>query len=152
MKLNGLLLLIIIVGFIIIAQSCEKENGNETKISSYEGDDSHKAGQNCMNCHKNGGSGEGWFKQAGTIYDELKTTTYPNATVRLYTGPNGTGTLIQTIEVDANGNFYTTEGIDFGTGLYTSVQGNTTTKNMVSLITNGQCNSCHGVDNRIWTK
>jgi hypothetical protein len=54
--------------------------------------------------------------------------------------------------VDAFGNFYTTENIDFGNGLYASVEGNSSTKNMVSSITTGQCNSCHGIStDKIWT-
>jgi hypothetical protein len=135
--------------------SCEKEDddNNETKISAYNETESHKMGQNCMTCHMSGGTGEGWFNIAGTVYDSLKTNTYPNATVRLYTGANGTGTLKYTIEVDANGNFFTTESIDFSSALYPSVQGSTTTQFMGSSITMGQCNSCHGQStDKIWTK
>ena len=106
-----------------------------------------------MGCHASGGSGEGWFSVAGTVYDSLKTSTYPNATVRLFTGPNGTGNLELTVEVDALGNFYTTENIDFGNGLYTSVEGNSDIIHMNSIVTTGQCNSCHGVStDRIWTQ
>ena len=106
-----------------------------------------------MNCHVQGGDGEGWFVLAGTVYDSLKTSTLPNSTVKLYSGPNGTGNLVATIEVDGLGNFYTTNSINFGSGLYTSATGNTTTKHMNTAITTGNCNSCHGgsVD-RIWTK
>ncbi|MCK5066673.1 MAG: hypothetical protein KAR16_04520 [Bacteroidales bacterium] len=134
--------------------SCEEnENENETKISSYNSTESHKAGQNCMTCHKSGGSGEGWFTVAGTVYDSTKAATFPNATVRLFTGPEGTGNLIMDIEVDGNGNFYTTESIDFGNGLYTLVEGNLITKHMNSVISTGQCSSCHGVStDRVWVK
>lgn len=106
-----------------------------------------------MSCHTSGGSGEGWFNIAGTVYDSLKTSTLPNATVRLYTGLNGTGSLKITVEVDALGNFYTTENIEFGGGLYTSVEGNSDIKYMHPVITTGQCNSCHGVStDPIWTE
>lgn len=111
-------------------------------------------GQNCMNCHRSGGQGEGWFNVAGTVYNATATQNVPNATVYLYTGPNGTGTLKYTVEVDAKGNFFTTEAIDFGTGLYPAIQGNTTTQYMSTSITTGACNSCHtGIATpRLWTE
>lgn len=138
------------IAFIV---SCNKEEENETNISSYNKDDSHNMGQNCMDCHKSGGQGEGWFNAAGTVYNNTFASTLPGATVRLYTGPGGTGTLKYTIQVDKKGNFYTTEAIDFGTGLYPSVQGSTSTQFMSSAITTGQCNSCHGVStNKIWAE
>ena len=57
------------------------------------------------------------------------------------------------IQVDGKGNFYTTETIDFGEGLYTLAEGNTNTEHMNSKITSGQCNSCHGIStDRIWIK
>jgi hypothetical protein len=135
----------------VVMLSCEKEN--ETKISKYNSDDSHNAGLNCMTCHTKGGEGEGWFEVAGTVYESNRTTTYPNATVRFYTGPNGTGDLKYTIQVDGLGNFYTTEGISFGGGLYVSVEGDQQVKHMPSAVTTGACNSCHGGQTgKIWTE
>lgn len=143
---------IMVLSTMVLSQSCEKEE-NETKISSCNDTESHKIGQDCMNCHYSGGSGEGWFTIAGTVYDSLKTSPYPNATIKLFSAPNETGNLIGTIEVDGLGNFYTTNQIEFGNGLYTSVSGNTTTRHMVTPITSGQCNSCHGQSaDRIWIK
>lgn len=135
-------------------QSCEKEeNENETKISSYDSTKSHNTGENCMNCHRSGGSGEGWFTTAGSVYDSTKTSTFPNATIRLYTSPNGQGNLMATIQVDKYGNFYTTEYLDFGNKLYASAEGSSITKYMNSALASGQCNSCHGITtDRIWTK
>lgn len=127
--------------------SCEKdESGGENFLSSsYDSQKSHNAGQDCMSCHKSGGRGEGVFTVAGTIYNSGKTAVYPNATVKLYTGANGTGTLVKTIEVDGKGNFYTTESISFGSGLYATVTGTSgTVKKMSVALTGGQCNSCHG--------
>lgn len=145
----GLLLIITIISI-----SCKKEESeeNEVKISQYNKDDSHNTGQNCMNCHTSGGSGEGWFRVAGSVYNSSKENSYPNATIKIYSEPNETGTLVKTIEVDGNGNFYTTENIDFSSGLFTTVttpDGNT--KSMNSAISTGECNSCHGnsTDN-IW--
>lgn len=152
-SLNAFLVLIVSV---ISFQSCEQDDdgdGNETKISTYNSTESHMVGQNCMNCHEPGGSGEGWFITAGTVYDSSKKSILPNATVKLYTGPNGTGDLKLTIQVDNYGNFYTTENLDYGDGLYTSVEGNSVTNHMNSSITSGQCNSCHGINtDPIWTE
>lgn len=155
MKKKLLYILAIATLALVAFNSCDDddEGENETNISSYTSDDSHKAGQDCMTCHKSGGSGEGWFTAAGTVYNKALTSVYPGSTVRLYSESGGTGNLIATIEVDENGNFYTTENIDFGTGLYTLVEGNTSTKNMASSITHGKCNSCHGVTvDKIWAE
>lgn len=155
MKNHILITSIIAVGMLISFSSCNKDenDGNETKISSNYDNKSHNIGENCMNCHVNGGSGAGWFNLAGTIYDSTKTRTYPNIAIQLYTGRNGTGELVKTIEVDAKGNFFTTENIDYGQGLYVSAQGDLIAKYMFSPITNGACNSCHGVTtDRVWTK
>ncbi len=136
-----------------ILASCEKNKNNETKISAYNETESHNMGQNCMSCHLQGGSGEGWFKIAATVYDSLQISPYPNTTVKLYTGPNGTGTLKCTIEVDGNGNFYTTEDVDFSTGLYPVVSSNSGTNYMSSPIYSGNCVSCHGNStSKIWAK
>ncbi len=137
----------------LIFLACEKEGENEMKNSAFNGTESHNMGQNCMNCHKSGGRGEGWFVAAGTVYDSLKSKVYPNATVKLFTGPNGSGSLKYTIQVDGKGNFYTTNNLDFSGGLYPAVSGNGTTRFMGSSIASGQCNSCHGNSTeKIWTK
>ena len=142
---------LIIFGLFIFL-SCEKE-GNEKKISDYNKTDSHNTGQNCMNCHQSGGSGEGWFTVAGSVYNEALTSVAPNTTVKLYTGANGTGNLVATIKVDGIGNFYTTEKIDFGSGLYPAVQGATVTKYMGSSVSDGACYKCHNSTvGKIWTK
>ncbi len=145
----AVMVLLLMAGF-----ACEKEGSeNETRISSYDSDDSHHTGENCQNCHCSCGSGEGWFTVAGTVYQSDKTTPYPNATVLLYTGSGGTGDLKATLEVDLKGNFYTTESIDFGNGLYMSAIGEAETAYMNSPLTTGQCNGCHGVStDRIWVE
>lgn len=124
------------------------DHGNETgeaKTSSFNSNESHNAGMNCMSCHTTGGPGEGMFLVAGTVYDQSLTTTMPKATVKLYSETNGGGTEVANIEVDALGNFYTTANIDFAKGLYPAVIGITgKVKYMASPITSGQCNSCHG--------
>jgi hypothetical protein len=143
----------ILVGFLLLLFSSCTSDGNGKNISKYLSERSHNMGMNCMQCHKENGGGDGWFVAAGTVYDSLLVNTYPGATVKLYSGPNGTGTLIHTIEVDTKGNFHTTEAIDFGAGLYPVVVGNIGKKYMSSSISMGQCNSCHGVTTgKIWTK
>jgi hypothetical protein len=151
MKVNSKIFSALFLFLTFVMLSCEDEN--ETKISTYNDDESHNAGQNCMNCHTPGGEGEGWFEVAGTVYDSTLTNTYPNATVKFYSGPNGTGTLHYTLQVDALGNFYSTEDFNFANGLYVAVQGDLQTNHMLSSVNSGQCNSCHGVETeRIWTK
>lgn len=143
------LLSFLLFGFFI---SCDKEDEGENKdmSSRYSENESHNAGQNCMSCHKSGGPGEGWFTVAGTVYNSSETAVYPNATVKLYTGTNGSGTLVKTIEVDGKGNFYTTNSVDFGTGLYVTVTGKSgSVSTMSSSITTGQCNSCHDSSSKI---
>lgn len=150
---KGIVVIIILTTFsMLFIMACEKEgDGNETKISYNNLTESHQTGKECMSCHQPGGSGEGWFIVAGTVYDELKETPYPNAIIKIYTGPQGSGELVSTIEVDGKGNFYSTENINFDTGLYTLVESNTSTRHMASKITNGNCNSCHGNNHeRIW--
>lgn len=139
-------------GILLITQSCQKNN--ETNISSYNGDESHNMGQNCMHCHNTNGKGRGIFMAAGTVYDSLMTSIRKNGTIRLYSGPNQTGTLRATIEVDGKGNFYTTENIDFAGGVYPTITGNSGDVHyMTSSIPMGQCNSCHGVTtNKIYVR
>jgi len=132
--------------------SCEKDDDdeNEGMYSSYNDNESHNAGQNCMSCHKSGGDGEGTFTVAGTVYNASGSSVSPNATVKFYTGQGGTGTLVKTIEVDGKGNFYTTNSIDFGTGLYVTVTGGSGgVSTMSSSVTTGQCNSCHDSSEKI---
>ena len=143
---------VIFISSLLFLFSCKK-NEKATNISSYNETESHNMGQNCMNCHKSGGDGEGIFQAAGTVYDSTLSVTLPNTTVYLYTEQGGNGTLKHTVEVDGLGNFYTTESIDFGDGLYPTIKGTTISKHMSSPITSGQCNSCHGVStSKLWTK
>lgn len=150
---------VLLVGISIVAfafQSCEseeKENDNEKMVSSYNEEESHNAGMNCMNCHSSDGDGEGWFHVAGSVFNEGQTEAYPNATVEFYTGQNGQGSLKYSVEVDGKGNFYTTEDVEFGEGLYVSVKGSESTQYMMTPVTSGACSICHGNStDPIWTK
>lgn len=143
-----------IMALLATMQSCSTEDEyGSIKDSTTGSSESHNMGQNCMNCHKPGGGEAPVWKVAGTVYNQALTVVNPNATVKLYTGPNETGTLKYTIQVDAKGNFYTTSAIDFTGGLYPSVTGATSTYSMSTPIESGACNSCHNgvTTNRIWT-
>jgi len=129
----------------IIIISCEKEGSNETKISSSGSTESLNMGQNCMDCHKSGGKGEGRFKLAGTLYDSSLNLTLANGFIELYSQPNGNGNLIIRIAVDGLGNFYTTDNVDLGSGVYpVAISASGKRKYMQSSTNTGACSSCHG--------
>lgn len=71
---------------------------------------------------------------------------FQTAIVELYPNPNGTGNLMARCEVDALGNFYTTEAIpDILQGAWPRVRdGNGNIEDHPIEIFTGQCNMCHG--------
>ena len=125
----------------------DEDNDDKTATSVNGGQESHNVGQNCLSCHKAGGPGEPVFTVAGSVYQKLDLTLpLPNVKIQFHDDPNATGTLIHSIEVDAFGNFYTTNGIVWGSGLYVSVAvPGTATSSMSFSITDGECGRCHGV-------
>ena len=133
--------------------SCAKAS-TKVVINSASSKKSHNLGQNCMSCHTSGteaGNEGGVFRIAGSVYDAAMLNANTNATVYLYTGPNGTGTLKYTLPVDKKGNFYATGGVDLKTALYPVIIGSTSTFHMSSPTKNGACNSCHNVStDKIW--
>jgi hypothetical protein len=97
-----------------------------------------------MDCHHSGGSGGVVWAIAGSCYDSLFTNPYPNATIKFFTEANGSGIEVASVEVDGKGNFYTTENIRFGLGLYPVVIGTSGKKlSMQGVVTSGACGSCH---------
>ena len=103
---------------------------------------SHNAGQDCLRCHRD-------FGVAGTVY-RTDGSAYSGATVRLTTAASGGGTVVLALTSDAAGNFYTSQSVGFGTGLYTDVAGTGgARRSMVAAVTSGACNSCHDASNRI---
>ena len=152
MKTLKIIFSISIFSSILIFTSCKK-NDQATNISAAGQTESHNMGKNCMECHKSGGNGKGTFQVAGTAYESTKTNTYSNVTVKLFTQANGGGTLRATINGDGNGNFFTTETVDFSGGVYPVVYGTSGSgKYMSSSISIGACNSCHNVSqDKIWT-
>jgi hypothetical protein len=125
--------------------SCKKSSAcQEENISSAGSNRSHNKGMNCMQCHTSGGEGEGCFNVAGTVYQADLQNTVSSGKVELFTGPNGTGTLKYTIDIDNKGNFFTTASADYN-GLYPKVTGPSGTSiSMSSPLSTGACNSCHG--------
>jgi len=141
------LLMIAFVNFF----SCSKEkSGSGSKTSAYNSTDSHNVGANCMSCHNSGGSNQYWWNIAGTVFKPDSTSLSSNSTIYLFTGVNGSGNLILTLPVDAKGNFYTTNSVNFSAGLYPAVKSASgETRYMQSSTTNGNCNSCHTSGHRI---
>jgi len=86
---------------------------------------------------------------AGTVYNSTGMVPYITAKVELRTAQSGGGSTLYRVEVDQKGNFYTTNTIDFGSGLYASVVGGTSTQYMTLTVTDGACNDCHDSSNRI---
>jgi len=156
--MKKLLILTTLILLFLSSQSCKKDEigkktENESKISLHNSMESHNNGQDCVSCHISGGTGEGWFNVAGSVYDSTKINFLANSTVKLYTKANGGGTLKSTIEVDGKGNFYSTANIDFSNGLYPVVSGATSSNFMSTAITTGNCNSCHNnTVPKIWSK
>ena len=140
----SLITLAIAGGLLISQTACQKEGSSSSNISTTNGNRSHNMGQNCMSCHKSGGQGDGWFTAAGTMYKADLVSLQPNTTVYLYSGPNSTGSLVATLNVDAKGNFFTTDAIDFSGGLYPAAKGPSGTMHYMSQVTRtGACNGCH---------
>lgn len=130
----------------LILSSCSDDISN-TDGSSSTGSSSHNSGKNCLGCHS--------FNAAGSVFNQVLTSTYPGATIKLTTGAGGTGTLLATFSSDNSGNFYTNNPISFGTGIYVSVTGTGgTVKYMSTAITSGACNSCHNgtTTAKIWAE
>ena len=105
-----------------------------------------------MSCHKTGGTGEYIWLIAGSVYKVDQITPSPNGTIYFWTGPGGTGELVATLQIDANGNFFTTSSLIPALGAYPQVRGiSGATKAMSTLVVTGDCNSCHGVNEApIW--
>ncbi|MEX1188345.1 MAG: hypothetical protein WED33_03740 [Bacteroidia bacterium] len=137
-------LFVSLFAFALLNNSCNHLNELTTNISEANSSQSHNSGQNCVNCHKKGGDGDGWFTISGTAYAQNNVTA-SNVVVNLYTQPNGKGELRKTINGDLLGNFYTTDIQAFGGGLYPAISYNGQTSYMSSSILQGACNSCHGI-------
>ena len=101
---------------------------------------SHNAGRDCLQCHS--------FSVAGTVYRD-DGSVYPGAVVRLTSQSEGGGGVLLSLTADASGNFFTSEPVSWGDGLYTDVQGTGARRLMEAPVTGGACNSCHAAQDRI---
>jgi hypothetical protein len=138
--------LLLILGILFITlNSCKKnKSGTGSETSSYGNTNSHNVGSDCMKCHNTGGSNQFWWYVAGTVFKPDSVSLNPGCTVYLFTGANGSGILIQVLPVDKKSNFYTTNSVSFGTGLYAEVKSSSgEIRYMQASITNGDCNFCH---------
>jgi hypothetical protein len=134
-KLNSIFLFTFFtLSSMFVFQSCEKEDEgcDEDNISIAGDDESHNAGQNCMQCHYDGGEGEGCFVVAGTLYDSLQQNTKMSGSIEFYTEPNGQGQLIKTVAIDTKGNFFTTDLFNLQ-GLYPVAVGTNGSKQYMEI-------------------
>lgn len=151
-------LLLFVVSFTLLTACVpDKKAADIPLIFSTAGStDSHqdeRRGQSCSrtDCH------DGTvirFSISGTLYDNDRTTIYTNADIELYDDSYGSGTLITSLEVDAYGNFYTTEAMTNNT-YYPAIRDNgTVPARMIykpiptapTHVGNLHCGSCHGAD------
>ena len=145
------IIMIFSMTFFFIA-GCKKDSSTSGSSSSHGSTSSGSMSGNCQQCHVSGGSGSGVFTLAGTVWTQNLSAKSPNGTIYLWSGPNGTGTKIATLEVDANGNFYTTSSILPAAGAYPQIVGTSgDIRNMPQLCTSGSCNGCHSATiSKIW--
>ncbi len=123
----------------------ERPASLDVPMKSQRGGTSHRAGENCMACHGPNGLGPGRFTVAGTAVTSERRPN-PNTTLLLTTERNGGGTVVLTLEADANGNFYTTEPVPLPDTLLFPKVMNTTSGgyNFMPFSTaSGACNVCH---------
>jgi hypothetical protein len=134
---------VLAAGVVLVLSACGGGSSSPTSGSGGTGGgsspqgSSHNFGRNCLQCHG--------FSAAGSVA-KASGAGNTGTTVRLTTAPNGGGSVIATLRTDGTGNFYTSQSISYANGLYAEMTGaGGTTVAMKAAITNGGCNSCHGV-------
>lgn len=120
---------------------------------SIDGGRSHNAGSDCMTCHhdnSNSASSSGtWWYFAGTAYN-YDGSLATSGRVELWSDSLAQGTLIYSVPIDRDGNFFTSKIFDFKKGVYPKlVSGNnvlndTIMKPQLVSFSTASCNSCHG--------
>jgi hypothetical protein len=136
-------LMLVVAGTLAACSSSPTSPSSSSSTSTSSGSSttssSHNAGRDCTSCHS--------FTVAGTAYKSDGTTVYPGAVIRL---TNTSGSTVATLTADGSGNFYTSSGVSFGSGLSVTATGTSgTVKTMTARITGGGCNSCHVSGNRV---
>ena len=138
-KLSFLFLTLSVLSFLFI--SCQKGSG--TASSKYGQHKSHNHGRACFHCHGTGGDNEFWWKVGGSIYKPDLTSYNPNGTVYFYNGTGQQGALVKTLEVDGNGNIFTSETMP-ADSLYIGLQSSSgNVKYMPDKTNDFNCNGCH---------
>lgn len=97
------------------------------------------AGQDCMTCHKAGGTGT-QFAFGGTVYQSATSTTgAPDVEVRVV---DSTGKEQGTAHSDTDGNFWVVSTTALPSGALAGARNAASTQLMISAAT-GACNNCH---------
>lgn len=129
----------------LVSCSDDYQTSPSNLMISFNGEDkSHKHGENCMDCHSAGQSGEHEFQIAGSVYTDNGESPVVNGLVKFYKEPKAEGKLVYAVEIDAKGNFFSTEGMQIEEGVYPVIE--STTGNLYYMLTetgNGSCSSCH---------
>jgi hypothetical protein len=104
----------------------------------------HNPGQNCLTCHDGNTADAPLWTLAGTLYTSAAgATALPGGTI---IATDAAGSEIKIISGD-NGNFYTSQTVVFPVTIVASRCPDT--RPMISPQQVGDCNSCHGANQRI---
>lgn len=137
--------IILVVAGIIFTWAC----GKKYSSSRHGENKSHYQGGRCVTCHTPGSNAKNLITVGGTVYDEVRAQPQKKALVKLYTEPKAQGKLIATLQTDEQGNFYSTQRIDFSKGLFPTLLGTPGVKDdikhMSRRVFTGDCNGCHGL-------
>lgn len=122
------------------------ESSPVSSVSRAGGTNSHHAGENCMQCHSQGGGADSWFQAAGTLITK-QGDTITSGTVTIHFQD---GSPPVSLEVDSLGSFFTTEELGLPTPIAPIVKDNTTgdAAQMPFTTVSGSCNFCHTDSNR----
>ncbi|MDZ4757885.1 MAG: hypothetical protein SGJ10_07090 [Bacteroidota bacterium] len=119
----------------------------DTYYSTTGDTESKNMNGDCTSCHEHQ-SGSKKITLGGALYKEDRTTAYKDGgVINLYSQPGGQGSLLKTIQVDNEGNFYSNANYKISTPYYVevvSVAGNKAY--MGQALAYGSCGSCHGVN------
>lgn len=111
-------------------------------LTTANGSGNHNPGTNCGACHASLGSRT--WTISGTLYrDAAGSGPIAGATIRV---TDASGAKLNLVTA-SNGNFWTTQAVRFP--LTVDASGCPTTTPMLSPVTDGSCNSCHGGGFRI---
>lgn len=139
--------------FLLLLNSCDDDQGNTPLIDvSTANGESHRAGENCLQCHNKPNRGTPVYVTAGTVYDrQTPQQPYPGTTINLYSDAAGND-LLESIAVDQSGNFYSSNPIDYNGTIYAEVVSNLGAIMKLNPAPHGDCNKCHdnGNDPKIY--